>query len=85
MRPALNIVSPKRLAELHPDLFTVPSLQRWRTEGIGPPHTLVGPRKIGYDLDAVRHWLSERVARSTADARERGLAARPGQQGSTSA
>lgn len=75
MNPSLNIVSPRRLAALYPDLFSVPSLQRWRTEGIGPPHICVGPRKIAYDIDAVRRWLDARVARSTADARDKGLAA----------
>jgi hypothetical protein len=75
MEASLNIISPKRLADLHPDLFTVATLQRWRTAGIGPPHLVLGPRRIAYDLDSVRRWLGERVARSTADARERGLAA----------
>ena len=70
-------VSPKGLSELYPDLFTVPTLQRWRTEGVGPPYATLGPRRIVYRLSDIETYLAKRVVNSTADARDlkRGLAA----------
>jgi hypothetical protein len=69
-----RFASQKRLAELYPDLWSVATLQRWRTLGIGPPWVVAGPRRIAYDLDEVEAWLASRKATSTADAKERGLA-----------
>lgn len=69
-----RFASQKRLAELYPDLWSVATLQRWRTLGIGPPWSLAGPRRIAYDLDEVEEWIASRKATSTADAKERGLA-----------
>ena len=66
-----TLVSPKRLSELFPDLFTVPTLQRWRTEGLGPPYSILGPRRICYRLPDIEAWLADRTVTSTADARER--------------
>lgn len=64
------LVSPKRLVELHPDLFTLATLQRWRSEGCGPPFAVLGPRKIAYDLRSIHDWLAKRTVLSTAAARE---------------
>ena len=64
-------VSPKSLAAIYPDLFTVATLQRWRTEGVGPPYTVLGPRRIAYSLAAIDDWMAERTVKSTAAARER--------------
>jgi hypothetical protein len=75
LQPQAALVSPKRLAELYPDLFTVPTLQRWRTEGVGPPYSLCGPRRIAYRIPDIEAWLTTRSVASTADAREKGLAA----------
>lgn len=69
-------LSPKRLSEFYPDLFTVPTLQRWRTEGIGPPFSMLGPRRIVYRLADVEAYIEKRLAMSTADARERHVASR---------
>jgi hypothetical protein len=70
MKSHTKIVSPKRLVELHPDLFSLGSLQRWRTVGSGPPFAILGPRKIAYDLDLIHEWLANRTVSSTAAARE---------------
>ena len=75
MNPRTEIVSPKRLAELHPDLFSVPTLQRWRSAGIGPKYVVLGPRRIAYRLADIEAWMSARIATSTADARTRNLTA----------
>ena len=64
------LVSPKGLCDLYPGLFTVPTLQRWRTEGSGPPYTTLGPRRIVYRLADIEKYLASRVVNSTADARE---------------
>jgi predicted DNA-binding transcriptional regulator AlpA len=66
-----SLVSPKRLAELYSDLFTVPTLQRWRTEGTGPPYSVLGPRRIVYRLSDIEAYLAKRTVTSTAAARER--------------
>lgn len=68
---AASLASPKRLVELYPDLFTVATLQRWRTEGVGPPYAVLGPRRIAYNLAAIEAWMAERTVKSTAAARER--------------
>ena len=75
MASQTTIISPKGLVERHPDLFTIPTLQRWRSVGIGPPYVVVGPRRIAYRTEDVERWIASRVASSTADARQRGLAA----------
>lgn len=72
---AQKLVSPMQLAALYPDLLSKPTLQRWRTEGIGPPYVKVGPRRVGYRIEDVDRWLAERVVTSTAAARTSGLAA----------
>ena len=64
-------VSPKRLAEIYPDLFKVATLQRWRTEGTGPPYAVLGPRRIAYNLATIDAWLEQRTVQSTAAARDR--------------
>lgn len=65
-----TFVSARRLTKLYPDLFSEPTLQRWRTEGSGPPYSLLGPRRIAYDLNEVEAWLRGRTVKSTAAARE---------------
>lgn len=65
------IVSPKRLVERHPDLLSITTLERWRSEGKGPPFVKVGPRRVGYRLADFERWLADRVVSSTADAKER--------------
>jgi hypothetical protein len=50
---------------------TVSTLQRWRSEGIGPPFVKLGRRKIGYPRGPRRQWLRMRLFKSTAEARER--------------
>jgi predicted DNA-binding transcriptional regulator AlpA len=54
---------------------SVPTLQRFRTEGTGPRFIKLGKRRVAYRLSDIRSWLDERVAASTADARDRGLSA----------
>lgn len=65
------IVSPKGLVERHPDLLSLATLERWRSEGKGPPFVKVGPRRVGYRLADFERWLADRVVSSTADAKER--------------
>ena len=48
---------------------TLESLQRWRSEGSGPPFVKLGRRKIGYPRGARREWLRTRMFNSTAEAR----------------
>lgn len=50
-------------------------LQRMRSEGGGPSFCRIGKRRVGYRAGDLSTWLGNRVATSTADARERGLAA----------
>lgn len=70
----LDIVfSPKQAAERLG--VTVAHLQRLRSEGGGPRFCRLGKRKCAYRAADVNAWLAQRVATSTADARERGLAA----------
>lgn len=66
-----ELLSPRGLARLYPDLFTVPTLQRWRTEGVGPPYSTLGPRRIVYDLRDIETYLAKRTVTSTVQARER--------------
>ena len=66
-----SYVSPRSLVQLFPDLLTEPTLQRWRTEGVGPPYSKLGPRRVAYDLGLVNAWLADRTVNSTAAARER--------------
>lgn len=66
-----SLVSPKRLVEMYPDLLSVATLQRWRTEGIGPPYAVLGPRRIAYSLSVIETWMTDRTVLSTAAARER--------------
>jgi predicted DNA-binding transcriptional regulator AlpA len=65
------ILSPQQTAEYIG--LTIPTLQRQRTDGTGPRFLKLGARKVGYRLSDIRSWLDERVAASTADARDRGL------------
>lgn len=49
---------------------SVPTLNRWRVQGDGPPYVKIGSR-VRYrraDLDA---WLSQRIVSSTSEAAER--------------
>lgn len=55
--------------------LTKPTLQRHRTEGTGPRFIKIGKRRVAYRLSDIQAWLDARVAASTSDARERGLAA----------
>jgi predicted DNA-binding transcriptional regulator AlpA len=68
-----RLLSAKRLVELYPDLFSLPTLQRWRSTGIGPRYVLCGPRKVAYRIEDVDAWIASRAVSSTADAKERGL------------
>lgn len=45
---------------------TVRTLERWRTEGEGPPFLKVG-RGVRYDEADLAAWLAERRRRSTSD------------------
>ncbi|MBL8845466.1 MAG: AlpA family phage regulatory protein [Hyphomicrobium zavarzinii] len=65
------ILSPQQTAEYIG--LTIPTLQRQRTDGTGPRFLKLGARKVGYRLSDIRSWLDERVAASTADARDKGL------------
>jgi predicted DNA-binding transcriptional regulator AlpA len=53
--------------------LTEASLQRMRTEGRGPTFVKVGKRRVAYRATDIARWLEERIATSTADARQRGL------------
>ena len=67
--PQKRFADPQGLTERYPGIFSKPTLQRWRSEGIGPPFSLLGPRRVVYDLDQVEEWLSKRTVQSTAAAR----------------
>src|SRR6202030_1476355 len=45
----------------------VRTLQRWRSEGRGPPYVRFGPRKILYRRSAVEAWIREREFKHRAD------------------
>ncbi len=66
-----DLLNPQQTAEYTG--LTVPTLQRLRTEGTGPCFIKLGKRRVAYRLSDIRSWLDERVAASTADARDRGL------------
>ncbi len=42
------------------------TLLRWRTEGLGPSFTRLGPRRIAYSADEVDRWLAARTHESRA-------------------
>lgn len=48
------------------------TLQRWRSEGRGPPYVRFGPRKILYRRSAVEAWIREREFKHRADELSRG-------------
>lgn len=37
------------------------TLQRWRASGDGPPFVRIGPRRVGYRLDAIAKWAEGRT------------------------
>ncbi len=37
------------------------TLQRWRNTGLGPPHTRMGERRIGYRSDKLYEWSEPRT------------------------
>jgi predicted DNA-binding transcriptional regulator AlpA len=39
--------------------ISVPTLRRWRMEGIGPEFIKCGPSLVRYQLAAVQRWLAE--------------------------
>jgi predicted DNA-binding transcriptional regulator AlpA len=41
--------------------ISVPSLQRMRSDGSGPPFVQLSQRRIAYKKSAVEHWLQERT------------------------
>ena len=70
-----EIVSPGGAVAFLGGIVTEPTLQRYRSEGGGPKFIKLGPRKVGYRVSDLRNWVEQRIAASTADARERDLAA----------
>jgi phage terminase Nu1 subunit (DNA packaging protein) len=38
---------------------SIPTLRRWRMEGIGPEFIKCGPSLVRYQLATVQRWLSE--------------------------
>jgi predicted DNA-binding transcriptional regulator AlpA len=70
--PADALLTPQQTADYTG--LAITTLQRQRTEGTGPKFVKLGKRRVAYRLADVQTWLEERVARSTADARSRGLA-----------
>jgi predicted DNA-binding transcriptional regulator AlpA len=38
---------------------SIPTLRRWRMEGIGPEFIKCGPSLVCYQLAAVQRWLAE--------------------------
>jgi predicted DNA-binding transcriptional regulator AlpA len=41
--------------------LSIPSLQRMRSDGSGPPFVQLSQRRIGYRNSAVERWLEERT------------------------
>jgi phage terminase Nu1 subunit (DNA packaging protein) len=39
--------------------ISIPTLRRWRTEGIGPEFIKCGPSLVRYQLATVQRWLAE--------------------------
>jgi len=39
---------------------SVRTLQRWRSEGSGPPYIRIGMRRIAYDPQKTDEWLARR-------------------------
>lgn len=71
MTAAETYLPPKQAAE---KIGVSPAtLQRWRSEGGGPPYCKVGRRLVAYPESGFQKWLTERMASSTADAKQRGL------------
>ena len=51
---------------------TFKTLERWRTDGVGPPYAKAG-RRVVYRLDLLDEWLGSRIVTSSAEARRTGL------------
>ncbi len=53
------------------------TLLRWRTEGMGPRFTRLGPRRVAYRVDEVARWLAGRTHETRAAETAQAIAPRP--------
>ena len=47
------------------------TLERWRTEGSGPPFVRLSPKLVVYDVQDLDAWCDSRKVTSTSEARAR--------------
>jgi len=47
--------------------LAVPTLEKMRLRGDGPPFVRLGCRAVGYDLADLDRWIEEQKAASTSD------------------
>jgi predicted DNA-binding transcriptional regulator AlpA len=46
----------------------VPTLEKMRLRGDGPPFVRLGPKAVGYRVEDLQRWLADRVVGSTSEA-----------------
>ena len=62
-----EILTPEQLSARYHGKVTVRTLESWREQGTGPPHTRLG-RRVFYRIEAVREWEeSQEVGESPQD------------------
>lgn len=44
------------------------TLERWRTEGVGPRFRRLGAKIVVYSVDDLKAWASEQIRHSTSEA-----------------
>lgn len=49
----------------------VPTLEKMRLRGDGPPFVRLGPKAVGYRVEDLQQWLADRVVNSTSEAAAR--------------
>lgn len=41
--------------------ISISTLKAWRRDGLGPPHTMLGARTVGYRVALLDAWLAART------------------------
>lgn len=49
----------------------IPTLEKMRLRGDGPPFVRLGPKAVGYRIADLERWLADRVVSSTSEAAAR--------------
>lgn len=45
------------------------TLQKWRTDGRGPPHVKISQRCVRYRVEDIEEWIESKLRTSTSDVR----------------